>query len=150
MTPTMRIFTHHYSDFTMSAMASQITSVSIVCLTVCPGADQRKHQSSASMAFVKGIHQWPNDSLTKGQYVRANHINQWNWEVVWLVAVSTLSHCLNHCRLILNLGPWKWIAVRFKLKYDILHLSKKPLHEWAMTHGNIINDDPCEHNPVKL
>ena len=41
-----------YSDIIMSAMASQITGVSIVCSTVCSGADQRKHQSSASLALV--------------------------------------------------------------------------------------------------
>ena len=39
----------------MSAMASQITGVSIVYSTVCTGADQRKHQSSVSLAFVGGI-----------------------------------------------------------------------------------------------
>ena len=43
----------------MSAMASQITGVSIVYSTACSGADQRKHQSSTSLAFVKGIHRWP-------------------------------------------------------------------------------------------
>ena len=41
----------HYSDVIMSAMASQITCVSIIYLTVCSGADQRKHQSSGSLAF---------------------------------------------------------------------------------------------------
>ena len=41
----------HYIDVIMSAMASQITGVSIVCLTVCSGADQRKHQSSASLLY---------------------------------------------------------------------------------------------------
>ena len=45
----------HYIDVIMSAMA-QITGVSIVYSTVCSGADQRKHQSSASVAFVRGIH----------------------------------------------------------------------------------------------
>ena len=45
----------HYTDVIMSAMASQITGVSIVYPTVCPGADQRKHQNSASLAFVRGI-----------------------------------------------------------------------------------------------
>ena len=48
----------HYSDVKMGAMASQITSVSIVYSTVYSGADQRKHQSSASLAFVRGIHRW--------------------------------------------------------------------------------------------
>ena len=39
-----------YRDVIMSSMASQITGLSSVCLTVCSGADQRKHQSSASLA----------------------------------------------------------------------------------------------------
>ena len=43
----------------MSAMAAQITGASIVCSTVGSGADQRKHQSSASIAFVREIHWWP-------------------------------------------------------------------------------------------
>ena len=50
----------------MSAMASQINSVSIVCLTVCSGAYQRKHQSSASLVFVREIHRWSMDSPHKG------------------------------------------------------------------------------------
>ena len=54
----------------MSAMGSQIASVSIVCSTVCSGADQRKHQSSASLAFVRGIHRWPVNSPHKGPVTR--------------------------------------------------------------------------------
>ena len=50
----------------MSTNASQITCVTIACATVCSGADQRKHQSSASLAFVRGIHRWPVDSPHKG------------------------------------------------------------------------------------
>ena len=38
----------------MDEMASQITSLSIVYLSVYSGADQSKHQSSASLAFVCG------------------------------------------------------------------------------------------------
>ena len=44
--------TYHYNDGIMSAIVSQITSISIVCSTICSGAVQRKHQSSASLAFV--------------------------------------------------------------------------------------------------
>ena len=47
----------------MWAMASQITSIAIVYSTVYSGADQRKHQSSAPLAFVRGIHRWPASSL---------------------------------------------------------------------------------------
>ena len=43
-------------------MASQIDGMTIVYSTVCSGADQRKHQSSASLAFVRGIHWWPVNS----------------------------------------------------------------------------------------
>ena len=46
----------HYCDVIMGAMASKITSLTIVYLTVHSGADQRKHQNSASLAFVRGIH----------------------------------------------------------------------------------------------
>ena len=60
----------HCNDVTMSATASQITSVSIVYPTVCLGADQRKHQSSAWVAFVRRIHMWPVNSPLKGQVPR--------------------------------------------------------------------------------
>ena len=43
----------------MDTMASQITSLMIVYLTVYSDADQRKHQGSASLAFVRGIHRGP-------------------------------------------------------------------------------------------
>ena len=43
----------------MSAIASKITSLSIVYSTVYSGADQRKHQSSALLAFVPGIDRYP-------------------------------------------------------------------------------------------
>ena len=64
----------------MNTMASQITGVSIVCSAVCSGTDQRKHKSSASLAFVRGssaslafvrgIHWWPVDSPHKGPVTR--------------------------------------------------------------------------------
>ena len=54
----------------MSAVASQITGVLIVYSTVCSGADQRKHQSSASLAFVWGIHRGPVNSPHKWPVTR--------------------------------------------------------------------------------
>ena len=54
----------------MGAMASQITSLTIVYSTVYSGADQRKHQSSASLAFLRGIHRWPVNSPHKGSVTR--------------------------------------------------------------------------------
>ena len=51
----------------MGAIASQIASLTIVYSTIYSDEDQRKHQSSASLAFVQGIprgpvnspHKWP-------------------------------------------------------------------------------------------
>ena len=54
----------------MSAMASQIISLTIVYSTVYSGADQRKHQSPASLAFVGGIHWWPVNSQHKWPVTR--------------------------------------------------------------------------------
>ena len=55
-----------YSDVIMGTMVSQITSPTDVYATVCSGVEQRKHQSSASLVFVRGIHRWPLDSPHKG------------------------------------------------------------------------------------
>ena len=49
----------HHSDVIMGAIASHITGLTIVYSTIYPSADQRKHQSSASLTFVRGIHRWP-------------------------------------------------------------------------------------------
>ena len=56
---------YHYGDVIMTAMPSQITGVWIVYPAVCSGRDQRKHQSSISLAFVRGIHRWMVDSPHK-------------------------------------------------------------------------------------
>ena len=60
----------HYDDVIMGAIASQITSLTIVYSTVYSGADQSKHQSSASLAFVWGIHRGPVNSPHKWPVTR--------------------------------------------------------------------------------
>ena len=60
----------HYFDVIMGTMASQITSLAIVYSIVYSGTYQRKHQSSASLAFVWGIHRWPVNSPHKGPVTR--------------------------------------------------------------------------------
>ena len=54
----------------MSAMASEITCVSILYSSVCSGADKRKHQISASLVIVRGIHRWPVNCPPKGSVKR--------------------------------------------------------------------------------
>ena len=68
----------HYSHVIMGAMASQITRVSGVYSTVCTGVDQRKYQSSASLAFARGIHRWlvnsPNKGLVMWKMIPFDHV----------------------------------------------------------------------------
>ena len=63
MVYTIREKSCYYYDVIMGAMASQITSLTIIYSNGYSGADQRWHQSSASLAFVRGI---PGDA-TNGQ-----------------------------------------------------------------------------------
>ena len=60
----------HNCDVIMGAIASQITSLMIVYSIIYSDADQRKHQSSASLAFVWGIHLWPVNSSHKEPVTR--------------------------------------------------------------------------------
>ena len=57
---------YHYTDVIMGVMTFQITSLTIVYSNVYSGADQRKHQSSASLAFVVTGDKWI--PRTKGQW----------------------------------------------------------------------------------
>ena len=54
----------------MSAMASRLTSLTIVNSTVYSRRRSKKHQSSLSLAFVRGIHRWPVNSPHKGPATR--------------------------------------------------------------------------------
>ena len=60
----------HYNDVIMGAIASQINSLASVYSAAQLGADQRKHQSSALLAFVRGIHRRPVNSPHKGPVTR--------------------------------------------------------------------------------
>ena len=61
---------YHYSDVIKGAIASQITSLTTVYSTVYSDADQRKHQSSAPLASVRGIHRGPGTSPHKWPVTR--------------------------------------------------------------------------------
>ena len=59
-----------YCDVIIGTMASQLTSLIIAFSAVYSDADQRKHQSSASLAFVRKIHRWPMNSPHKWPLTR--------------------------------------------------------------------------------
>ena len=73
-------------------VGAQITGVSIVCAVVCSGADQRKHQSFALLAFVKGIHRPSVNSPHKGPVTRKNVFIWWRHHVTsmskWITRIS--------------------------------------------------------------
>ena len=102
----------HYNDVIMGAIACQITSLTIVYSTVYSGADERKHQSSASLAFgpANSPHQWPvtrkmfsfDDFIMKFyQSVYASLYVQ-HWIRLWLVACTTPSHYMNQYWFLVN------------------------------------------------
>ena len=64
------IIYYRYDDVIMSAMTSQITSLTIVYSIAYLSADQWKYQSSALLAFVRRIHRKPENSPQKGPVTR--------------------------------------------------------------------------------
>ena len=82
------IYVMHYNDVIMTTIASQITSLAVVYSTVISDADQRKHQSSASLVFVWGIHRDRWIPRTKGQ-LRGTCFHLMTSS--WYVAISSIS-----------------------------------------------------------
>ena len=75
----------HYNDDIMGAIASQITSLTIVFSTIYLDTDQRKHQSSASLAFVRGIHRRPVNSPHKWPVTRKMfHLMTSSWDMCFI------------------------------------------------------------------
>ena len=86
---------------------SQITSLSSVCSNICSSADQRKQQSSASLAFVGGIHQWLVDPLTKGQKPgKCFHLMTSSWTQNHLVPTWCSLHWLCKTNCMWCNGSW--------------------------------------------
>ena len=87
--PSTRIGITHYSDILMGMMASQITSLPIVYSNVYSGTDQRKHQSSVSLAFVWGIHWWQVNSPYKWPVTQ----KMFPFDDVIMRMVGNICHC---------------------------------------------------------
>ena len=109
----------HYGDVIMGAIASQITSLTSVYSTVYSGADQRQHQSSASLAFVRGIHRRPMNSphkwpVTRKMFPFDDVIKR--WEFAYVRVRLRFSACHSGC--------WDMYSYIFLLHYsNVYHLS---------------------------
>ena len=105
------IILSHYNDVTMSQMASQITSFTIVYSTVYSDADQRKHQSSASLAFVWEIHRGPVNSphkwpVTWKMFPFDDVIMEMRWITALSDGVGTIwLHWMMNCKSFNSLRP---------------------------------------------
>ena len=145
----------------MSTMASQITGLMIVYSTVYSDADQRKHQSSASLAFVRGIHRRPVNSPHKWPVTQKNVSIWWrhheNGQVPFNNDTLQSTNRLNISRNVLQLsslinsnGKGNTMEV-YVTRYCpatqiILHLTKKVCFlsryvamEWATADQNILS-----------
>ena len=117
-----------YSAVKMGVMTSQITRVSIVCSTECSGADQRKHESSTSLAFVRGIRRWPMNSPHKGPV---------KWKMIYLKFWIVFAHPMSFFKISCEIS-WSLMALRDYNKYNkcnrhILWRSRRPFAETKMS-----------------
>ena len=135
----------------MSVMAFQITVVSIVYSTVSSGADQRKHQSSAFLAFVWGIHRWSVNSSHKRPVTRKmfpfDDVIMWSINKMAVILPSIFSMYLlneNH-RILIQIQPKFVLKGTLKNKPWLVQgmawcrTSAKPLPEPAMTQSTVTN-----------
>ena len=121
-----RLAASHYNDVKLGVMASQISGLTIVYSNVYSGADQWKHQSSASLTFVCGIHRWPKNSPHKGSVAR----KMFPFENV-IMGVYTLLYRV--VCLILNVLPYweaeKSYVIHMFIRYLLRTISSKYIME---------------------
>ena len=127
----------------MGTIASQITSLTIVYSTVYSGADQSKHQSSASLAFVWGIHRGPVNSphkwpVTRKMFPFDDVIMCTNSHIFLGVNIMSQSYMLCCVLLfIMWLDIWlvwsskilvKWSKQCYESSYVFIHDARGPFH----------------------
>ena len=100
----------------------QITSLTIVYSTVYSDADQRNHQSSASLAFVRGIHREPMNSPHKWPVTRkmfpfdhGHHDNKTN--IWWIPSLVQLNIEWNNPATYIVTGTLKSMRLYHKVIY---------------------------------
>ena len=143
----------HYNDVIMGVLASQITSITIFYSIVYSGADQRKYQSSASLAFVMGFHRWPVNSPHKGPVTQ----KMFPFDDVIMFAgynnthAASFSHCHNTFKIALNGLPRiesDQCHAQHPLKMlgnDFSYGWYRPTSEWIMIINSWYQTDMCLH-----
>ena len=137
----------------MGRVASQITSLTIVYTTVYSDADQSKHQSSASLAFVWGIHRDREFPAQRASY--AENVSIW-WRHHGLLPVATThgicesSHNFHHFHfnLIFVMRKKKiqicWVAIlSFRIWEEIFHTPRRYRIMWYLCWVSLLWKTPC-------
>ena len=128
----------------MDTKSSQITSLTIVYSAVYSDADQTKHQSSASLAFVRGIHRggwWCNWSLPLAalifwgnncyEYVWVQSIRAWAGDMIKFIYKSM------HSRGTLNLAHEEIYHISIQIRgcisyYNCLNIEIAPANDTSV------------------
>ena len=111
----------HYNDVIMGTTVSQITSLTIVFSTVYSDTNQRKHQSSASLAFVRGIHWGPVNSPHKWPVTRKmfplDNVIMWKWHLPGANELEATMQCcvIYTCCAIITVKAALWFLMSWCL-----------------------------------
>ena len=145
----------HYDDVIMSEIASQITSLTIVYSTVLSGADQSKHQSSASLAFVWEIHRWPVNFPHKWPVTRKifpfdDVIMPWPMDIRLVILAiieyaATFMHAVCFYPVLLRLGNGWWFK-RSQFTNVIFPPYISWLHQWHRNSDYSLSTYICHTN----
>ena len=126
----------HHCDVIMSTMASQITSLTIVYSSIHSGRDKKNHQSSASLAFVRGVHRRPVNSPHKWPVTRKMFpiddvimiLNKMHDQLGIMILSNQINRMQNRAHFIGNNG---WYAIIFRanicLHYKDVTWTLRPL-----------------------
>ena len=135
----------------MSTIASQTTSLTIVYSTIYSGADQSKHQSSASLAFVWGIHRGPVNSPHKWPVTR----KKFPFDDVIMYMGVLLHHAFSQnecsCCLVFAIETtyiWKyrfWSEVTVSLPYSNSSNFASNPSPWTHSDNDVMTWKPFPH-----
>ena len=132
----------------MGAIASQITSLTIVYSIVYSDADQRKHQSSASLAFVRGIHRGPVNSPHKWPVTRQmfpfDDIIMWvfHWMMgrhLYVRKYVVMAMCVQENIMTRHVITFLYIAVMFALCLCVQFVWP---FSWLCFYQRVLTDPP--------
>ena len=148
----------HYNDVRMTTMASQITSLTVVYSTVYSDADQRKHQSSASLAFVWGSPRERWIPRTKGQLRgKCFHLMTSSWKCIIshvmrtnfllygnISALQNMGY-YNKLNFTKSLGVYYWYVKMPQCGYMEHRLKDVVMFKTYSTSSNLLYPDGSRH-----